>query len=368
MRYAAFALVLAACGDGITPTIPDAGDAAQVEAGCALTTCGASCVDLQTDNANCGGCGLACSTTCTAGRCVETLATTINAVSLATDGSYVYWSSTTPFKSCEAPCASIQRVPVGGGTPTTLAVADPTTIAAGPIADATDLVWMTDDTTIWKLPFAGGTPTQLATQSAPPLAFAAGVVVHVAGTTVTDQRLDATPTDGGASTTFATVQQWSWPWAIATDGTTAFYAVNGEASPIQALFSSAIAPDAGQTLMGFSSDFASELEVDPTFLYIVTYDAIERVQRDGKYRTVLAELTGSMSGTLHTVSLALDDHALYFNDPGAMQIKRVAIAGGPVTVLAGSGVPDSPGGRAIAVDAKSVYWTTGNAIMKITPK
>jgi hypothetical protein len=364
-------VIVAACGGQSDLTTPDAGDAAS-EVGCAgrLTSCNGACVDLLTDDANCGGCGLACSTTCTMGRCVETLATTMNAVSVATDGAYVYWSSTTQFKPC-GPCATIQRVPVGGGAPTTLAVADPATIAEGPIADSNDLVWMTSDGAILKLPLGGGTPTKLATESSPPMAFASGIVVHQAGTTVADKRLDATPTDGGASVTFATVDQWSFPWAMATDGTTAFYALNGEASPVQALYSSAIAPNAKQVDVSIDSDFASELEVDSSFLYIATGEAIERVQRDGEYRTVLVELTPCTSmclGSLHPISLAFDEQSLYFNDTGVKQIERVATAGGPVTMLAGSTVPDSPGGRAIAVDSKSVYWTTGSAIMKVTPK
>ena len=37
------------------------------------TLCNGRCVDPQTDDANCGGCGLSCNTGCKAGRCVETL-------------------------------------------------------------------------------------------------------------------------------------------------------------------------------------------------------------------------------------------------------------------------------------------------------
>src|SRR5512142_1283555 len=40
------------------------------------TVCNGTCVDLQTDNANCGGCGLTCSA-CNAGECLVTLATNI---------------------------------------------------------------------------------------------------------------------------------------------------------------------------------------------------------------------------------------------------------------------------------------------------
>lgn len=34
-------------------------------------------MNLQTDNNNCGGCGLSCSTTCTNGECLVTLASNV---------------------------------------------------------------------------------------------------------------------------------------------------------------------------------------------------------------------------------------------------------------------------------------------------
>lgn len=106
MAWFLFACALPACG-GRTEVTADAGDDASADAAadasCAagLVACGASCVDLQTDDGNCGACGLVCSTTCTAGRCIETIAMGLHAVSLATDGSYVYWSDVASAPYCD---------------------------------------------------------------------------------------------------------------------------------------------------------------------------------------------------------------------------------------------------------------------------
>ena len=56
-------------GGGGNPTGGDGGPSP--DAGCTLTMCGGKCVDTQTDNANCGACGTACTagTTCQAGAC-----------------------------------------------------------------------------------------------------------------------------------------------------------------------------------------------------------------------------------------------------------------------------------------------------------
>jgi len=93
---------------------------------------------------------------------------------------------------------------------------------------------------------------------------------------------------------------------------------------------------------------------------------VDQVARGGGAGTVLATVTPSTLG--HPASLAIDDASVYFNDPGTDDIERVPFGGGPRTKLATSMLAQSPGGHAIAVDAKSAYWSTGGAILKVTPK
>lgn len=96
---AACGLLLAAgsCVSDATPT-NDAGADAPVTPSdggadaCGLTTCGAACVDTQSDNANCGGCGKACTG---ADKCSEGVCGGAKAVAIATTGfaSYVLLAS-----------------------------------------------------------------------------------------------------------------------------------------------------------------------------------------------------------------------------------------------------------------------------------
>jgi hypothetical protein len=81
------------------------------EGGCA---CAGGVVDTQTDMANCGGCGLSCAGQCLQGRCLVTLASgQPSPVALVVDATSVYWVT---YQN-----AVLMKVPKDGGPVTTLA-------------------------------------------------------------------------------------------------------------------------------------------------------------------------------------------------------------------------------------------------------
>ena len=81
------------------------------------STCSKACVDLQTDSANCGACGHACTDKCGGGHCYRELADVptaeTSAVNLAADATYVYFTRNKE--------GTVSRVPRKGGSVVVLA-------------------------------------------------------------------------------------------------------------------------------------------------------------------------------------------------------------------------------------------------------
>ena len=96
--------------------------------------CGGVCIDVQSDDSNCGGCALACSSKCSNGRCIVTLASGQSPTRIALDHGAVYWINRNDY--------SLARVPVGGGAITTI-VTPHVGGAAGIAVDATSVYWLT---------------------------------------------------------------------------------------------------------------------------------------------------------------------------------------------------------------------------------
>ncbi len=83
--------------------------------------CNGVCVDELTDPGNCGGCAVACAGTCTAGRCLVTLASGLHRpTAIAVDATSVYFTTEgTPANDIEG---AVMKVPIDGGAPLTLAL------------------------------------------------------------------------------------------------------------------------------------------------------------------------------------------------------------------------------------------------------
>jgi hypothetical protein len=330
--------------------------------------CMGSCVNEQTDPANCGGCDVACGGTCAMGRCLVTLASgpTIGN-GLAVDGTNVYWTNDTD--------GLVMSVPVGGGTPRVLASnqAGAQFIAA----DGTSVYWITNDG-LMKLPAGGGaTPVTLASGGFVDLAVDAGTVYltnPAAGT------INSVPSAGGPVTTLAS-GPWS-PLTIAVDAANVYWmdASSGSAmkvpvhgGPVVTLSAaSSMPPMNGVNFYGIA---ALPLPVAPGQTAQSVYFSREDNAGNSNAGWLLSVPTsGGSAVTLTSINsvpgkfFTVDDASMYWLD-----------VSGVMSMPSGGGVPvtlvTSPGVNAIAVDATSLYWFgfggqggQGNTLMKLTPK
>lgn len=314
---------------------------------------GGACVDEQTDNANCGGCGLACATGCSSGRCTVTFfsggkhpcAVTLNATS-------VFWT--------DWGLGTVMGGPLSGGSSTTIASGRNENTFQGIAADAVSVYWGPEGTnTVVKAPVGGGAVTTLATGQ-----YGGSVTLDslnlywtsYSGAAVVKQALS-----GGMTTTLATAQ--GAPFGIAVYGSTLAWA--------EATGSIATMPIGGGTPTTLvSSQLPEAVVMDSTNVYYRnhdSYDSIVQISVGGGAATTLA--TGPpMYATYEPmpVGIAIDAVSVYFTNDMAGIIARVPIGGGVTTTLATG--QNQPAG--IAVDATSVYWANqgDGTIMRITPK
>ena len=288
---------------------------------CTMTQCGTSCVDTDTDVANCGRCGHDClGGACMTGACqpFAIVPAQQNARRMTIDASNVYWSSEDP----QAGYYLIQKAPLAGLAQGT----NPTTLAY----DLYDL-FPIDIALFGNYLYWGDGDVSLA---------AKGTVDRVATATGIPQPL------GTTAGTFAVAADETGVYWADTNGI--FKALNGM-------------PTDGGTQIPIASDsHALDLTLDQSFVYWRDKDTgiPYRAPRTGNGAKTQVGGGQYQSSAKTTVAerVVVDANSLYWTDSTADRILKASVSGSQTVVVAALMGGSSPAG--IALDSEYVYWTT----------
>jgi hypothetical protein len=304
--------------------------------------CGGQCVHSSTDNNNCGGCGVVCAGSCSAGHCGVTLASGLTApTEVRVNATNVYWNG---LDDPVHQSGVVMTVPLGGGTPTTLYSGS----VGGIDIDATNIYWTAGWLTgngLLKMPLGGGTVSTIATlMDVPKEVRAFGSRVFF--TTTYSGDVIAVPIAGGPSTVLYSTGLQIAQSDVAPSASDVYFTVAGELLSVP--------PGGGSvsTIVGVNGGDAWHLVVDSANVYWADY---------GSWTIMQAPLSGGPAITLASTTqppgyIAVDTGAVYFTAGVYCSVCSVPIGGGAVTTYASGYYAEG-----IAVDATYIYWAVNNS-------
>jgi hypothetical protein len=360
------------CGQSCGLVVGTSCDEGQCQCAAPQVVCNNQCVDITSDSANCGFCGHNCQgTACSLGLCVASpVATVTDSVcvlsGLAVDSTTVYWTQGSILNTGCTP-GTFAKPFAGGSTITYGSTEDP----RGVVVDLTNVYWVDYiDGSLRKAPLAanggGGTsifPAVDLEAGTTPGPVALAIDAHnvywadsAAGT------VNQMPLAGGTVTVLAT---GSWPNAVAVDSKVLaknVYWVDYVGGTVNKV---PVAKADGGTpvnvVLAPSETQPWNIAIDATNVYWTDKSnpgSVKSIGINGTNPVTLAQGLGAPWG------IAVDANFVYWTNFNDNTVVKTPIGGGTVYTLA-SEPQQNP--AAIAVDNVSVYWVDqgGGNILKV---
>lgn len=303
---------------------------------------------LQGDSGTAPGerCPASCQNGCAA-PCLITLCPG-GGLFMAIGAENVYWSDDS---------GKVSKVSIAGGTATVLATGQ--SVPQGIAVDGTSVYWANEGTgigpdggtewngSIMKVPVDGGTPTTLASGQSP-----VGIAVDKARVYWANSgqgTIMSLPIEGGTPTVLASGQ--SNPYGIAVDANNVYWTNSGDSTVMrEALEGGAL------TMLSSMAEEPARIALDANNVYWTS------LAEGGVMKVPIAGgATAHLIGGKGIGNIAVDGINVYVTG-NLIPVTKVPVDGGSSTVVA-----SDMGAAGIVVDAVSVYWSNG-AIKRLTPK
>jgi hypothetical protein len=320
--------------------------------------CNGVCINTQSDNNNCGGCGLACPSGCSAGECLVTLASNIAGVNaIAINGIKAYVATNTT-------SGAIYNLSLAGGGAVNLTPSYPQNQPTSIVLDSQYVYWTNYGTNeVMRMTLNGlVAPTQLqANQTG-----AAGLAIDSSNLYWTQynqggpsnaMRVALSNPTGAPTVLLSGV---NLPSFIAVDSTYAYVTIESD----DYLAKVDLSTLAITQITAFENN-PYFLAIDSNNIYFTNEATSGDVRQSPKNGNSGTQGTVLSAANTMANGIATDGVNVYFTTGGSVYKCPVGVAGGAKAIASGQNGPS-----ALAVDSTSVYWTNSGdgTVMKLTPK
>jgi hypothetical protein len=286
--------------------------------------CNGTCIDIESNNDDCGGCGLVCSTGCSGGECVTTL-TNVGPAAMAADSANVYFTTDS---ADDPPNFTVMQLPLAAGGGAAITLASGTASAGSIVVDTTSVYWAEGTNcygtgtggasgAIMKVPIGGAAATTLVSTSSCPggLAVDGTSVYWTTIGTPANEYADGTvmkaSLDGATAVTLASLQ--SLPESLAIDNANVYWPTTPYSSINQGTLMKVSIAGGGTPTALASGQSPSAIAIDTNNIYWINGGG-------GQAGSIMAlPLSGGATPTSLTevedpTGLATDGVSIYFSD------------------------------------------------------